>query len=58
MEFDEIAKKLGMTEKEVIKIYKRALQKLKAPNPENQKFWEYIRINTDNKDRDGIISTE
>jgi DNA-directed RNA polymerase sigma subunit (sigma70/sigma32) len=58
MEFDEIAKRLGMTEKEVIKIYKRALQKLKAPTPENQKFWEYVRINSDNKDRDGIISTE
>jgi DNA-directed RNA polymerase sigma subunit (sigma70/sigma32) len=59
MEFEEIAKRLGITKAEAIKIYDRAIRKLKIPNEKNQKFWDYVNgfhLTGDNKD--GIISTE
>jgi predicted transcriptional regulator len=56
MEFSEIAKILGLTETEVIKIYKEAMRKLKAPGI-NRILWEYEKIgdSIDNKD-DSITS--
>jgi hypothetical protein len=59
MEFEETAKRLGMSKSEVIKIYEQAIRKLKIPNEKNQKFWEYVNalhLRGDNKD--GIISTD
>ena len=58
MDFDQIAKELGITKREVIKAYDSAIRKLKMPSADNQKFWDYIKINIDDKDRDGIISSE
>jgi DNA-directed RNA polymerase sigma subunit (sigma70/sigma32) len=58
MEFEQIAEKLGLSKREVIRIYENAIRKLKAPNEKNRKFWDYININLEDKDRDGIISTE
>ena len=58
MEFEDIAKRLGISKAEVIRIYDRAIRKLKVPNEGNRKFWEYVKINIDAKDRDGIISAD
>jgi len=45
MSFDDIAKRLGMRKSEAVKIYERAMRKLKMPSKDNQKFWEYVHIN-------------
>jgi len=44
MSFDDIAKQLGMKKSEVIKIYERAIRKLKMPSKDNQKFWDYVNM--------------
>jgi len=49
MSFDEIAAKLGMKKSEVVKIYDRAMRKLKAPSKGNQKFWNYVNISENNE---------
>lgn len=49
MSFEEIAKRLGMRKSEVIKIYDKAIRKLKAPSKENQKFWSYVNISENNE---------
>jgi len=48
MSFDEIAKRLGISKSEAIKIYDRAMRKLKMPSKENQKFWDYVNISENN----------
>ena len=59
MEFEDIAKELGMKKSEVIKIYEQALRKLKVPNKENQKFWEYVNaLHLKGENKDGIITTD
>ena len=58
MEFEEIAKRLGMKKSEVIKIYNQAIRKLKTPNKKNQKFWEYVNLHLVGENKDGIISTD
>ena len=49
MSFDEIAKKLGMRKSEVIRIYDKAIRKLKMPSEQNQKFWDYVNISENNE---------
>ena len=59
MEFEEIAKELNLSKKQVIKIYEQAIRKLKVPNEKNQKFWEYVNaLHLRGENKDGIISTE
>jgi transcription initiation factor TFIIIB Brf1 subunit/transcription initiation factor TFIIB len=59
MEFEEIAKILGMSKSEVIKTYEQAIRKLKIPNEKNQKFWEYVNaLHLRGENKDGIISTD
>jgi DNA-directed RNA polymerase sigma subunit (sigma70/sigma32) len=59
MEFEEIAKKLGMRKSEVIKIYEQAIRKLKVPNEKNRKFWDYVNgFHLAGENKDGIISTD
>jgi len=58
MEFEDIAKELGLSKAEVIRIYDKAIRKLKVPNEGNRKFWDYVKINIEEKDRDGIISAD
>ena len=58
MEFEDIAKELGLSKAEVIRIYDKAIRKLKVPTEGNRKFWDYVKINIEEKDRDGIISAD
>jgi hypothetical protein len=58
MDFDQIAKELGITKREAIKAYESAMKKLKMPSKDNQRFWEYINILLRGDNKDGIISAE
>ena len=58
MEFEEIAKRLNLSKKEVIKIYSQAMRKLSTPTPENRKFWDYVNTHLKGDNKDGIITTE
>lgn len=44
MSFDEIAKQLGISKAEAIRIYESAMRKLKMPSEKNKKFWNYVNI--------------
>ena len=50
MEFEEIAKRLNMSEKEVKRLYKSAMTKLKIPSEINKKLWSYQRYDLKNED--------
>ena len=41
MSYDEIAEILGITKREVMKIERRALQKLQKPNEQNKRLRTY-----------------
>ena len=58
MDFDQIAKELGITKREAIKAYETAMKKLKMPSKDNQNFWEYVNIYLRGDNKDGITSTE
>ena len=50
MEFEEIAKRLNMSEKEVKRLYKSAMIKLKIPSDINKKLWNYQQYDLKNED--------
>jgi hypothetical protein len=57
MDFEDIAKELGITKKEAIQAYKTAMRKLTKPTKKNRKFWDYVNTITETPlNRDGIIS--
>lgn len=52
MSFVEIAERMNLSVFEVKKIYNSAMRKLKAPNQENQTFWEYNNISENDTSSD------
>jgi len=47
MSFEEIANRLGMTNKEVRQLYVSAIKKLKRPSVINRVFWDYVKLSGD-----------